>query len=125
MYCLDTSFLIDLARNNPSALRKFRQIAESKLFVSSLAAFQFLYGVNYDSRREQEASRMVAALDTVDFGGKEAKEAAEIKRELTASGKTVEDIDILIAASAKIHRLKLVTRDKDFRKIPGLEVEEY
>ena len=125
MYCLDASFLIDLSRGDKKALEKLNELKGTRLYVSAVASYEFLYGVNQSSRREQEAAQMIAALDVLGFGRIEAMEAAELKRKTEEKGETVGQLDLLTAAITKTNHLRLVTRDKDFRKIPGLEVEEY
>ncbi len=125
MYCLDTSFLVDLARKDAKAIAKYWAISGNRLFASTISFFEFLGGEHRTPQEKEIALRFVSSIDELDFGRKEAMEATEIKRALRGAGKKIEDADILIAATAKTNRLKLVTRDKDFRKIPGLEVEEY
>jgi len=61
----------------------------------------------------------------LDFNRVAAHEAAEITKQLRATGKNVDGFDILVAAVAKTNHLKVIARDRDFHKIPGLEVEEY
>lgn len=125
MYCLDTSFLIDLANNDPRAVRKYREIAGVRLYVSTIAVFEFLSGKFIKSDEEQQALRLISTLDTLDFSAHDAMEAAELRKTLASTGGMISNMDLLIGTTAKANRLKLVTRDKDFRKIPGLEVEEY
>lgn len=52
--------------------------------------------------------------------------AAKIYAELHACGELIGDADILIAASALVHGLGVVTNNEDhFRRIKGLEVENW
>lgn len=55
-----------------------------------------------------------------------SREASRIRRQLRLRGKLIVDFDILIAATALVGDLSLVTRDaRDFERVAGLKVEAY
>jgi tRNA(fMet)-specific endonuclease VapC len=52
--------------------------------------------------------------------------AAEIYGDLHRAGQLISDADILIAATALVHNLVLVTENPDhFQRIPGLRIESW
>jgi tRNA(fMet)-specific endonuclease VapC len=52
--------------------------------------------------------------------------AADVYAHLHASGQPVGDADILIAATALVHRLVVVTNNEShFRRIPGVDVANW
>jgi tRNA(fMet)-specific endonuclease VapC len=52
--------------------------------------------------------------------------AADVYAHLHASGQPVGDADILIAATALVHHLTVVTNNEShFRRIPGIDVENW
>ena len=51
-----------------------------------------------------------------------AERYAEIRHELKAAGTPIPTNDLWIAALARHHRMRLVTRDSHFRAIQGLRI---
>jgi len=50
----------------------------------------------------------------------------EIKADLKVKGKTIEDMDLLIASTAITHNMILVTNNENhFNSIHGLEIENW
>ncbi len=127
-YCLDTSFLVDFLRGDPAAVTRARQLEErqDRRYVPAPAAYELLEGALV--RGERHLSRAVALLDAMDILPTDlqvASDAARIGFEGRRKGYTIIGIDILIAASARVNHLVLVTRDKAFSHVRGLAVEPY
>lgn len=127
-YCLDTSFLVDFLRGDPAAVRKARQLEDLQVrrSVPAPAAYELLEGAL--GRGERHLARAVALLDSVDIIPTDlrvASDAARIGAEGRRKGYTIVGIDILIAASARVNHLVLLTRDKAFSHVHGLAVEPY
>ncbi len=68
---------------------------------------------------------MLENIDILPFSFNSAKIAAEVESRLREKGLEINLIDILIASIAIEHGLRLVTRDKHFSRIEGLEVVNY
>jgi predicted nucleic acid-binding protein len=68
--------------------------------------------------QERVVRRLLEPFTEIEIDRRIAERAGRLRRE---SG--IRTPDALIAATALVHRLKLVTRNvKDFRRVPGLEV---
>lgn len=52
-------------------------------------------------------------------------EAARLGAQMIREGAPIGTIDLLIAATAKVHRIPLITRDKDFASLPGVTLQTY
>ncbi len=65
---------------------------------------------------------MLENIDILPFSFKSAKVAVGVESRLREKGLDVNLVDVLIASVAIEHGLKLVTRDKHFSSIEGLEV---
>jgi predicted nucleic acid-binding protein len=51
---------------------------------------------------------------------------ASLKTEMEATGKRVDDFDLVIAATAIVQGCRLVTNnERHFRGVPGLEIENW
>ncbi|MDB9456243.1 type II toxin-antitoxin system VapC family toxin [Dolichospermum circinale CS-534/05] len=53
------------------------------------------------------------------------EKASEIHTDLTKRGKIIQDADILIAATAIIHNLVLVSHDSDLTRVKDLQLENW
>lgn len=136
MACLDTTFLIDLARRGPSsgkdrARTKRRELADrgEALLTTRFNVAELYVGVwrSLDPEREQRA--VAAVLDGVrvlEFDDSAAVLFARITAHLQKLGRPAGDMDVLIAATALAANEMLVTRNAEhFTDIPGLRAETY
>ncbi len=53
------------------------------------------------------------------------QKASEIHADLTRQGRIIQDADILIAATAMIHGLILVSHDSDLTRVKDLQLENW
>lgn len=130
MVVLDSSFLIDVLHGQERALQLLQMFKEreARLFVASLTVMELWEGVHRCKLPEQEKEKIEGILSTVTvlpFHEKEAKIAAHLRVELSQQGKWLELADLLIASITQAHGETLVTKDKDFARIPGLFVLSY
>jgi predicted nucleic acid-binding protein len=68
---------------------------------------------------------LVRRLEVLPLDGDTAEEAARLGGELDRRGLAIGNLDLLIAAIVRTNRSILVTRDRDFQRIPGLQLETY
>lgn len=119
---LDTNILVNLFRN------KAQEIPEDKdLCVSSVTYAELLYGAKKSKFRKEYADvkNLIRDLEIEILSVDEriAKKFAEVKPGLEDLGKAVEDFDILIASTAMVHNISLLTANtKHFINIPGLKL---
>ena len=130
MVVLETSFLIDLLKDNEKAaqiVKKLDRLDEEKC-AASVTAMELYFGV-LQSGKEEKIMKLISLLRSLiilDFDYASAIEASRIKNDLTKKGLIIELEDIMIAGIAKINKQKLITRNaKHFERIGGLEVETY
>lgn len=130
-YLLDTNILSETVRAHPQlSVKQWLQESEPEtLFISVLTLGEIRRGIEKldDSKRR---SRLVSWLehDLLKWFGSNILpidlEVAERWGYITASvnPRSVNAIDSLLAATALVHNLKMVTRNvKDFQ-VPGLEI---
>lgn len=127
---LDTDTLSAVMRGNPSVVRPARaNLVEHGAFtISIITRYEILRGL-----KAKNASRQIVAFDRfcgssriVSLCDEIVVRAAEIYAVLKQRGSLVGDADILIAASALVHGLAVVTNNEaHFRRIPDLVVENW
>jgi hypothetical protein len=121
-HCLDSDFLIEALRGDPSALRLLRSLeAAGQPCVSAVTAFELT-----DTTRPRMRAGALAALGAlriVDVDGSAAIAASALSVRLRDDGRPVPMGDLLIAATCLLHDLPLVTRnERHFGRIPRLRL---
>lgn len=130
MYLLDTNVISELRRQRPhgAVLAWLRSAAEDQLYVAAVTLFELQAGVEITRRRDAaRAAELEAWIDTVPqtfevlaAGDKIFRRAAQLLSEKSP------DLlgDGLIAATALVHNLTVVTRNlRDFAhfEVPTLD----
>jgi predicted nucleic acid-binding protein len=130
-FLLDTNAVSELAKPQPNAgvLRWLHETDEDRLFLSVITLAELRFGVQRLAPgarrnrldawiREELAGRFEGRILAVDEG------VAEIWGQLLASsearGRRMNLMDCFLAATAKVHKLTLVTRNReDFSGVGG------
>jgi predicted nucleic acid-binding protein len=120
---LDTSFFV--ARESGRPLGEIQGVSATEISVVTLAELTIGVLVADDERR---AAR-VATLSSVESTWEPLPVDAEVARafshivaDLKSRGRRVPLLDALIAATAVVEQIPLVTQDRDYEAIAGLEV---
>ena len=128
MASLETTFLIDLLREKPAALALARRLEEGgePKCVTAPAASEILVGACLKGGRAVEKARsLLGSLVLLEFDEAACLEAGQLGALLIERGEPIATPDLLIAAISKRHGQRVITRDRSFSQVPGLEVETY
>jgi predicted nucleic acid-binding protein len=128
MKCVDTSFCIDFVRGHGRARETIEQLeaSDEELAIPAPAVTEFLTGAFARGGKELARSlEFVSRMAVLEVTETVALEAARIGGECIREGAPKATLDLLIAATAKVHHCALVTRDRDFATIPGLSIVTY
>ena len=124
---LDTCFLIDLQREfrrceSARASRFLEANPSTRFSISVISVTEFLEGFAVSA----DGERLLRAFVRHDIDSNVASQASVIRRQLRQAGNFIGDFDILIAATAIIAGVPLVTRSTaEFERIEGLEIVTY
>jgi tRNA(fMet)-specific endonuclease VapC len=120
---LDTNVCVDLL--NSPALAGPRIGASAKLLVPIVVFGELLYGA-YNSKRVHENLQRIAdftkLVQVIYLDWQTAEQFGRVRQGLLQKGKTIPDDDMWIAAVALERRVSLVTRDRHFKEVDGLQV---
>ncbi len=128
MVSLDSTFLIDLLRQVPSAVERLDRLeaAREPRFVTPPAAAEVLVGAHgFGGRSLLVAEEMLQSLHWLEFDWEACRLAGRIEAGLIVRGEPMGAADLFIAAVTLRHGHRLVTRDRGFARVPGLQVETY
>ena len=103
--------------------------ATGEVFISALTVSELLVGVHRadtELRRVQRTAFVEAVLrgiSVLDFTSEVARVHAELHAELLRQGQLIGAHDLIIAATARMHDLSLLTDNvAEFSRVPGLKV---
>jgi predicted nucleic acid-binding protein len=87
------------------------------------------YGVNCFAKPESNhiaIDNFTSSIPVVGIDQNVARIFADIKAQLRKEGTLIEDLDLMIAATARAHNLLLVTNNTEhFQRVPGLVLENW
>ena len=113
--CLDTDFLIDYLADRPEAAA-LAAVLRGPVLVSSLSVYELLSQAS--GRRTAQVEALARDYAIVPVGYAVSSMAAEIQRELGATGELIPHFDSLIAATAILADAPLVTSDPHYDRVP-------
>ncbi len=117
---VDTSILVDHLRGHEPARSLLRtEQAAGQLRASEITRLEVLAGMR--SREEIPTRALLASLHWYPVDENVAEEAGRLGRRWLPSHGGIDGADLAIAATASLHRLRLLTRNvKHFPMIPDL-----
>jgi len=120
---LDTSFFVATESGRP--LGDMDGVTETEVSVVTLA--ELTVGVltaNDDDRPARVAtlSAVESTWDPLPVDAEVARQFAHIVAALRAGGRRLPILDALVAATAVVQQIPVVTQDNDYDRIPGVEV---
>lgn len=128
-YMIDTNICIYVQKKkHPSVLKKFKENF-FRLCISAVTYAELVVGVEKSEKKEKNIVALrdfMRFLEVVPFDIEAAKEYGIIRAKLEKSGKVIGNNDMMIAASAKVKNMILVTNNIcEFERVDGLRLENW
>lgn len=120
---LDTSFFV--AKESGRPLGEMNGVTETEVSVVTLAELTVGVLMADDADRPTRVATLSAVESTWDplpIDAEVARQFAHIVAALRASRRSVPVLDALVAATAIVEQIPVVTQDNDYEAIPGVEV---
>ena len=125
----DTNLWISLLRNPGGKLdAKIRSQPVAEIFLCAVVKAELWHGAakyGKTERRLRALDMLFAPFASLPFDDAAARHYADIRHQLELQGRVVGPNDLKIAAIAMAHRLTVVSADPEFRRVPGLTVEDW
>lgn len=125
--CLDSSFLIDRFRDREYAQRFLESVdGDVPVLVPTIVLHELFTGALRTGHGENIADirRELAGTRFAVFDNGTAEEAAEIRATLADRGELINRLDMLIAGVARQADATVIAVDRDYRRVPGLDVHD-
>lgn len=131
-WMFDTDIMIYLINRKPGYERIARRMSgrsPGELRLSAITVSELRFGAeNGEFRRENQAALedFLGLFEMEDFPCGAAADFAEIKAALVRKGKSIGPYDMLIASHSRHIAATVVTNnEQEFRRVPGLHVENW
>lgn len=133
MKLVDTTFLIDLSRNDRDAIKKaFDLDKDPAVFCTEISVYEVVMGIyaikEIDHvKKLEKLEDMFRRFHLLGLDHLSSIKSAEIAGGLIRGGKIISDTDCMIAGIALTNGIStIITRDKEhFERIKGIKVESY
>ena len=128
-FLIDTNIIIYRLKNMGNVNANFLKYKNDDMFVSVISYGELVFGAKKSSAVEKnlqtvEAVKSIFPLIDVDADVMDV--FGEIKAHTQKTGKVIDDMDLLIAASAISNKMTLVTHNtKHFENIPNLKIIDW
>lgn len=128
-YLIDTDTIIFALRNDKDVLAKFEENKNIPISISMITYAELVFGAKR-SQNEQKNMIKVNHIRNI-YPVEELSEGvmevfADVKAKLLGRGIRIEDMDLLIAATAIYNEMTLVTNNtKHFENVPDLKLENW
>jgi tRNA(fMet)-specific endonuclease VapC len=130
-YLLDTNIIIDLFHGVEEVTSRLEKIEEFGVAVSTISLAELYLGAEISTNKKKNEKKIDSFLRTpsvsvLDFTKKSAKEYGILLGKLQKKGIKLAEVDTMIAATAKLYGLKVLTKDKKhFERLKkfGVKVE--
>lgn len=128
-YLIDTDTIIFALRNDRDVLAKFEENKNIPISISMITYAELVFGAKR-SQNEQKNMIKVNHIRNI-YPVEELSEGvmevfADVKAKMLGRGIRIEDMDLLIAATAIYNDMTLVTNNtKHFENVPDLKLENW
>jgi len=130
MYLLDTCAVSDFVRGKVNIVTKICSVPATEFYISSITLFETEFRLAKTPLLARKLMptlvELFARSELINFGYIESICGGHIRCDLESIGSTIGVYDILIAATALVHDLTLVTSNiQEFNRIKGLKYENW
>ena len=125
-YLLDSNIVVAIFRPEPEVVTKAGNA--KAVYLPVIVIGELYFGALKSQKITQNITRLEKFMDKthiLDCNKETAREFGKIKHLLIKAGTPIPENDIWIAAIAMQHKLTLVSRDKHFKNVDGLEIIEW
>jgi tRNA(fMet)-specific endonuclease VapC len=127
---LDTDMLIALMQGKKEAYKAMQDLEGkgARIATTIISAYELFKGADVSSRPERNLAKiqdLLSDIEVLNLTVQATLEASVLYREMMKTGQLLGEFDLLIAAIAKVNCEAIMTRDKHFKCIKGLDLSNW
>lgn len=125
---LDTNAISFLLKGHPEVAKRIVAVPVQSLCISAITHGEILFGLAKRpgaKRLHRAVQELLRRVDVLPWTHTTAESYGVVRADLVRRGKTIAPLDLLIAAHAISIGAVLVTNDKSFGQLKGLEIEDW
>lgn len=119
MYLLDTNVLIYFLQGNQKVAEFLNDLVVDCFAISIVTRLEVLIGAKKENIAQSEVEFYLDDCENIILDKAVVNEAVKMA---SLNKKKLKFKDLVIAATAKVHKKILITSDKDFKSLPGVEL---
>jgi tRNA(fMet)-specific endonuclease VapC len=129
-YLLDTDTFSDIVRGNANVEARFARTSLSLLGISSVTIKEIQYGRSLCpervTRRGIVIDSLLRKIEALPFDVEVAQVTGQLRASLSRAGTPIGPYDVMIAGTALVHGLVLITANtREFARVSGLRLENW
>lgn len=129
-HLLDTNICVVVIRmRSPRALARLQTMTPGSVGVSIITVSELQFGAaksQNPQRNRQALEQFLLPLEILDYDSAAAAHYGDVRAALEKAGTPIGPLDTLIAAHARSLNVAVVTNNlSEFRRVPGLKVEDW
>lgn len=127
-YLLDTNTVSALLREHVAVAQHVLAVPMASLCISVITEAELLFGLAKRpamKRLHAAVRELLRRVDVLSWDSRVAERYAMMRADLERLGKPLGSLDLLIAAHALSLQMVLVTSDKAFKQVEGLQVQDW
>jgi tRNA(fMet)-specific endonuclease VapC len=130
MFMLDTDICIYIIKRKPANMSaRLSKLKAGQLSISAITFAELMNGAKKSQHVEANLEQLTALAELIEirpFDKRAAECYGDIRSNLEKRGKLIGSYDLLIAAHALSLGWTLVTNnEREFRRVPGLKIENW
>lgn len=128
-YLLDTSTCVEILQGHLAPVHRLGAVGPDAVAISAMTVAELRYGVMRGKSlpaAHQRLGEFLAVLEVLEFDGAAAEQHARARHTLASLGTPIGERDLVIAATAIVHSLVVVTGNiGEYRRVLGLAVDNW
>jgi len=126
-YLLDTDWIIHALKGIQTITERVKELRSEGLSISIVSiaeVYEGIFGSKEPDKHERIFKEFLTGVDIIELTEEICKKFGELRSELRKKGELIADFDLLIASSALMQNLTLVTGNvKHYERIKGLKIK--
>lgn len=119
MQCLDSSAAIEILKGSEKG-RKIKEMLSGSICITAFSIHELYVGAQDKLKLIED---FLQGFEVLGYDMESAIKSSQIEKSLSVQGKKINIVDAFIAGICITNNKTLITTDRDFSKISGLDVK--